>query len=54
MIPDAPWIKQKNTAGALGHVLSLVSPEQERLVEKVIKSVGKDIKLERNPFMKKS
>jgi ATP-dependent RNA helicase RhlE len=54
VIPDAPWIKQKNTAGALGHVLSLVSPEQERLVEKVIKSVGKDIKLERNPFMKKS
>jgi ATP-dependent RNA helicase RhlE len=53
LIPDAPWIKQKNTSDALGHVLSFVSPEQERLVEKVIKSVGKDIKLERNPFMKK-
>jgi ATP-dependent RNA helicase RhlE len=34
----------------LGHAFSLVSPEQERLVEKIIKAVGKDIKLERNPF----
>jgi len=34
----------------LGHSFSLVSPEQERLVEKIVKVVGKDIKLERSPF----
>jgi len=34
----------------LGHAFSLVSPEQERLVEKIIRAIGKDIKLERNPF----
>ena len=37
----------------LGHAFSLVSPEQERLVEKIVKSVGKEIKIERNPFDKR-
>jgi ATP-dependent RNA helicase RhlE len=34
----------------LGHAFSLVSPEQERLIEKIAKAVGKDLKLEKNPF----
>jgi len=35
----------------LGHAFSLVSPEQQRLAEKISKAVGKEIKLERNPFI---
>lgn len=38
----------------LGHAFSLVSPEQERLVEKIVKAVGKEIKLEKSPFGKRS
>ena len=34
----------------LGHAFSLVSPEQERLVDRIVKVVGKHIMLERNPF----
>jgi len=36
----------------LGHAFSLVSPEQERLVDKINKAVGKEIKIEGNPFDK--
>lgn len=33
-----------------GHIFSLVCPEQERLVARIIKAVGKDIKLDRAPW----
>jgi len=39
-------------ADVQGHVFSLVSPEQERLVPLIVKAVGKDIKLERTPWQK--
>lgn len=34
-----------------GHVFSLVCPDQERLVPLIIKAVGKEIKLERTPWV---
>ena len=50
----SPWKpkpeKNKKGVGKVrGHAFSLVSPEQERLVEKISKAVGKEIKLERFP-----
>ncbi len=51
---NVPLSKKIKGNEVLGHAFSLVSPEQERLVEKIVKSVGKDIKLERNPFSKAS
>lgn len=45
-----PKIKGKEV---LGHAFSLVSPEQERLIPKIAKSVGKELKLEKNPFSRR-
>ena len=51
--PVAPWAKKpalkKRSIDILGHVFSLVSPEQERLISKIANAVGKEIKLERFP-----
>lgn len=47
---DLPLSRKIKGTQVLGHAFSLVSPEQERLVEKIIKAVGKEIKLEKNPF----
>lgn len=47
---DIPLGKKIKGSQVLGHAFSLVSPEQERLVEKINRAVGKEIKLERNPF----
>jgi ATP-dependent RNA helicase RhlE len=37
----------------LGHAFSFVSPEQERLIAKIAKAVGKELKLEKNPFSRR-
>ena len=54
-VPVAPWDKSQSnknsTAGIQGHIFSLVSSQQERLVEKISKAVGKNIKVEKNPFI---
>jgi ATP-dependent RNA helicase RhlE len=51
---EIPTAKQVKVANILGHAFSLVSPEQERLVEKIAKAVGKEIKLARMPVLNKS
>ncbi len=49
---SAPWAKQAKTRDMLGHAFSLVSPEQERLVEKINQAIGKTIALQRLPNVK--
>ncbi len=49
-----PSAKKAKVSNVLGHAFSLVSPEQERLVEKIAKAVGKEIKVDRMPDFKKN
>ncbi|MEP1742570.1 MAG: DEAD/DEAH box helicase [Kangiellaceae bacterium] len=51
---EIPTAKQVKVANILGHAFSLVSPEQERLVEKIAKAVGKEIKVARMPTVNRS
>jgi len=50
---EIPPVTEAKVANVLGHAFSLVSPEQERLVEKIEKAVGKEIKLARMPALRK-
>ncbi len=51
---SSPWAHAHTSNTAVpdirGHAFSLVSPEQERLVGPIVKIVGKQITLEKNPF----
>jgi len=51
--PVAPWENKPNKRNKpddiRGHIFSLVSPEQEKLAERISKAVGKPIKVERFP-----
>jgi len=47
-------VTKAKVVNVLGHSFSLVSPEQERLVEKISKAVGKEITLARMPVLRKN
>ncbi len=49
---ENPHGKKNIHRGIQGHAFSLVSPQQERLVEKIVKAVGKDIRVKRFPVNK--
>ncbi|MFT6734595.1 MAG: ATP-dependent RNA helicase RhlE [Polaribacter sp.] len=51
---DASSTKKAKIVNVLGHAFSLVTPEQERLVEKISKAVGKEITLVRMPVLRKN
>lgn len=57
-VPVAPWKKAKGKKAKSefiqGHIFSLVSPEQKRLIEKIQKAIGKEIKLKNFPVVNKS
>jgi len=51
---DASSSQKAKIVNVLGHAFSLVSPEQERLVAKISKAVGKEITLARMPVLRKN
>ena len=51
---ESSSVQKAKIVNVLGHAFSLVTPEQERLVEKISKAVGKEITLARLPELRKS